>query len=252
MNLIKILGIDLLPLISFQEAYNYIKKEAESGKPGYITVNNVHTVVESVKNVYYKNVLKNSTLPFTDSQPLNIILKKKGAKNAIRIFGPSLMEKILEIGQNDGLNHFFFGSSESTLDKLKEVVLDKYPKVKISNMISPPYRVFTEEENKSYIDEINHNAPDIIWVSLGAPKQEIWMHENFMKLNSGIMIGVGAAFDYLAGNTKHAPEWMKNMALEWFYRLTQEPKRLWKRYLLTNTLFMYYITLELLGSKKFE
>ena len=119
-------------------------------------------------------------------------------------------------------------------------------------MISPPYRPLTNSENENYISIINNSNADIIWVGLGAPKQEKWMYENYKYINKGIMIGIGAGFDYLAGSTKHAPEWMKNYSLEWLYRLIQEPGRLWKRYLITNTLFLFYITLELLGLKKFE
>ena len=99
---------------------------------------------------------------------------------------------------------------------------------------------------------MKESRADIFWVGLGAPKQEIWIFNNYKKLNKGVMIGIGAGLDYLAGNTKHAPEWMKNASLEWLYRLIQEPKRLWKRYLATNTLFIWYVFLELTGLRKFE
>ncbi len=105
---------------------------------------------------------------------------------------------------------------------------------------------------KNYIEEINRSNADIVWVGLGAPRQEHWMSENYQQLNHGVMIGIGAGFDYLAGNTRHAPEWMKNLALEWLYRFIQEPGRLWKRYLVTNSLFIIYIILEWLGVKRFK
>jgi len=252
MEYINIFGINLLPLCSFQQAYGYIKKEIKSGVHGYISINNAYTLVESQRDNYYRDALANSTLPFTDSQPLNMIFRKKGAISAVRIFGPSLLEQILQMGQMDNLRHFFYGSSEGTLIKLQKNINAKYPFAIISGMISPPFRPITADENRVYIEKINSCNPDIIWIGLGAPKQEIWMYENYRKINRGIMIGVGAGFDYLAGNTKHAPQWMKSMALEWLYRLIQEPRRLWKRYLVTNTLFLLYITLGLLHIRKFD
>lgn len=99
---------------------------------------------------------------------------------------------------------------------------------------------------------MNDSNADLYWIGLGAPKQEIWMYENYKKLNKGIMIGIGAGFNYMAGKIKHAPEWMKNASLEWLYRLIQEPGRLWKRYLITNTLFLLFVSLELFHLKKFE
>ena len=119
-------------------------------------------------------------------------------------------------------------------------------------MISPPFKSLSLNENLEFISQINDLNPDIIWVGLGAPKQEKWMYENYQKLNKGIMIGVGAGFDYLAGETHHAPDWMKNYSLEWLYRLIQEPQRLWKRYLITNSLFILMNTLELLNLKTYD
>lgn len=176
----------------------------------------------------------------------------KGAKNISRIFDPTFFSKTLEWGQEDGLTHFFFGSTEETLTKIAEVIKNKYPRAVIKGKLPPPYRHFTDTENDQFIREINESNADIIWVGLGAPKQEIWMYENYKKLNRGVMISIGEGFDYLAGNIKHAPEWMKNLALEWLYRLIQEPGRLWKRYLVTNTLYMWYVFLEMTGLRKFD
>jgi len=247
-----ILGCNISNLVSYSDAYNKVLRSNINAISDYITVNNVHTVIEGVRDKKYKQIINNSYLALPDGKPLSIVAKIKGEKNISRIFGPTFFEKTLEWGQKDGLKHYFFGSSQKTLVKMLEAIKDKYPQAVIAGSFSPPYRQFTEEENEKFIKDINASDADLIWVGLGAPKQEIWMYENYKKLNKGIMIGIGAGFDYLAGNTKHAPEWMKNASLEWLYRLIQEPKRLWKRYLVTNTLFIIYITLELLGLKKFE
>ncbi len=236
-----VLSTKITLLSSYEEAYNklliYLKQNL---KPAYVTVNNVHTVVEAVRNKDYNQALNNSFLSLPDGKPLSICLKLKGFKNVNRIFGPTFFEKTLEWGQKDNLKHFFFGSDESTLKKMIEAIKQKYPKTIISGYYSPPFKAFTKEENEKFLDIINKSGADIIWIGLGAPKQELWMIENKDKLNRGIMVGIGAGFAYTAGTTKHAPKWMKELALEWLYRLIQEPKRLWKRYLVTNTLFLWY------------
>jgi N-acetylglucosaminyldiphosphoundecaprenol N-acetyl-beta-D-mannosaminyltransferase len=169
-----------------------------------------------------------------------------------RVFGPTLMEKIINWGQGNQIKHFFFGSTQLILEKMSAVIQKKFPAAIVRGMISPPFKSLSPNENLEFISQINDLNPDIIWVGLGAPKQEKWMYENYQKLNKGIMIGVGAGFDYLAGETHHAPDWMKNYSLEWLYRLIQDPQRLWKRYLITNPLFILMNTLELLNLKTYD
>ncbi len=250
METVTILGTKITVVENYERTYNRLM--SVNGVPCHITINNVHTIVESVSDKKYKEIINSSFLSLPDGKPLSVVAKMRGEKNISRIFGPTLFEKTLEWGQKDDLKHFFFGSSKKTLNKMKEVINSKYPEAIICGMVSPPYRQFTDEENERFLEDMNNANADLIWVGLGAPKQEIWMYENYKKLNRGIMIGIGAGFDYLAGNTKHAPEWMKNFALEWLYRLLQEPRRLWKRYLITNTLFIWYLFLDSTGLRKFE
>lgn len=239
-----------ISITDYERAFLILKENCFNG--GYITVNNVHTIIEGVRDNRYRNIINKAVLALPDGMPLVKIAKWRGIENIERVFGPTFFEKTLEWGQKEGLKHFFFGSSEETLQKMKAVIEKRFPDAIIAGIIVPPFRPFSTEENEQFIREMNESGADIFWISLGAPKQEIWMVENYQKLNRGIMIGIGAGFDYLAGNTKHAPQWMKNMALEWLYRLIQEPRRLWKRYLVTNTMFIWYLLLELLGLKKFD
>jgi N-acetylglucosaminyldiphosphoundecaprenol N-acetyl-beta-D-mannosaminyltransferase len=248
---LKILCTNISILKSYEKTYENLKKVLIS--PSYVTVNNVHTVVLAVKDRNYREALNNSILSLPDGKPLSIVARLKGVKNIRRIFGPTFMENALEWGQEDGLKHFFFGSSEETLKKMINNIKIRYPRALVSGIYSPPYREsFSDEENEFFLKLMNDSGADIFWIGLGAPKQELWMHNNYKKLNHGVMIGIGAGFDYLAGRTKHAPEWMKNLALEWLYRLIQEPGRLWKRYLFTNSLFILYIFLDLTGIKRFD
>ena len=252
MNSIKIIGTGISLLTSYQNTLEEVKNILSGVTKGYITVNNVHTVTEAARNKTYRNILNNSLLSLPDGKPLSVVAKLKGEKNIARIFGPSFMEYCLDKGREDNLKHYFFGSSREVLEKMIGIINFKYPGVKITGSYSPPYKSFTIEENKQFMDGINNAQPDIVWVGLGAPKQELWMADNYAYLKCGIMIGIGAGFDYLAGNLKHAPAWMKNYSLEWLYRLLQEPERLWKRYLVTNSLFIFYVILELTGLKKFD
>ncbi len=250
---VPILGINISALNSYQEAYNVLLNRIRlSSSPSYITVNNVHTIVEGVMNKKYGEIINSAFLALPDGKPLTVVAKMKGSKNIERIFGPTFMEKTIDWGRKDGLKHFFWGSSKETLEKMLSQIKVSFPEVKIAGAVSPPFRRLTKDENRNYINQMNGAGPDIIWIGLGAPKQEIWMYENYKKLNRGVMIGIGAGFDYLAGNTQHAPEWMKKYALEWLYRLIQEPHRLWKRYLVTNSLFIWYLLLEFLHLKKFD
>lgn len=243
MERINILGTNITLVDSYEAAYNYLKVSINGSN--YITVNNAHTVVEAVRNKKYRDALNNSFLSLPDGKPLSIVARLKGEKKISRIFGPTFMEKTIEWGQEEGIKHFFFGSTEVTLQEMVDVIKTKYPKAVVSGFFSPPYKEkFSDEENEYFLQLMNNSGADIFWIGLGAPKQELWMYENYKKLKRGVMIGIGAGFDYLAGNIKHAPEWMKNLALEWLYRLIQEPGRLWKRYLITNTLFICFNILE--------
>lgn len=250
---IPILGSAIDIIASYEMAYqrltNYLHNR--DNQPSYITVNNVHTVIEGVLARDYQQITNNALMAFPDGKPLSVIARWKGAENIERIFGPTFLEKALDWGQRDGLKHFFYGGSEETLKKLLDQCQQRFPNLHIAGAISPPFRDLTPAEKEYYINQINASGADIIWVALGAPKQERWMAENYRRLDRGVMIGIGAGFDYLAGNTQHAPKWMKDFALEWLYRLIQEPGRLWKRYLVTNSLFMYYILLERLGLRRF-
>ncbi len=173
-----------------------------------------------------------------DGGPLSSVGQKRGFKNMKRTTGPSLMGEIFKISVSKGYRHFFYGSTDETLEKLYSVLEKTYPGIQIAGMYSPPFRTMTAEEDEAIVERINETKPDFVWVGLGAPKQEKWMatHQGCV---DGLMIGVGAGFDYHAGNIERAPEWMQKSNLEWVYRLLQDPKRLFGRYWHTNTKFIW-------------
>ncbi|SHK18309.1 WecB/TagA/CpsF family glycosyltransferase [Tepidibacter formicigenes] len=234
-----ILGVNI-NVTNMKETVEIIKDNLDKIKGDYICVSNVHTTVMSYEDENYKAIQNGGFMALPDGKPLSIISKKRGFKEAERVTGPDLMEEIFKISEENEYRHYFYGSTQETLDTLKRELNKKYPKLNIVGMHSPPFRKLTEEEGKEIVENINKAKPDFIWVGLGAPKQEIWMHEHENKVN-GLMIGVGAGFDYHAGNISRAPKWMQNMSLEWLYRLLQDPKRLMSRYINTNLKFIYYI-----------
>jgi bacterial polymer biosynthesis proteins, WecB/TagA/CpsF family len=247
---IKILGNKIDCFESYNHLYHQILSEIRNRKAvGYVTVNNVHTMMEGCRDSSYQRIINDAHFSIPDGKPLEIVGKLKGSKIVTRLFGPTVLESFIDWGRADSTTHFFFGSSEPTLNKLKIAIETKYPGTKITGMISPPFKSVEEWSNDTYIHLINQLRPDFIWVGLGAPKQERWMYSNISKLNYGMMFGIGAGFSYLAGDTKHAPDWMKNASLEWLYRLVQEPRRLWKRYFTTIPPFIILATRELIIEK---
>jgi len=204
----------------------------------YICVCNVYSTVTAYKDESYKAILNGGDLAIPDGGPLSVIGRRRGWKNMRRTTGPGLMGEMFLASSNIGYRHFFYGSTEDTLNKLIMELKRSYPYIQIAGTYSPPFRTLTEEEDENVIKLINNVKPDFIWVGLGAPKQERWMAAHKDKVQ-GLMIGVGAGFDYYAKNIKRAPNWMQSCNLEWLYRLFQEPKRLFMRYMKTNWMFLW-------------
>lgn len=235
----KILGVNISTL-SKQETICYIENNLQNFSGKYICIANVHTTVMSFDDINFKNIQNNSVMSLPDGAPLSAVARKRGFKCAERVTGPDLMGEIFKKSNQYGYRHYFYGGKPETLEQLQRVLQVKYPYIKIVGMYSPPFRELTEQENHDIIEEVNECRPDFIWVGLGAPKQEKWMADHKGKVH-GLMIGVGAGFEYHAGNLKRAPKWMQTYSLEWLYRLMQEPRRLLKRYLYTNFKFMWLI-----------
>lgn len=232
-----IMGVNIAA-INMEWLLDYTMQNLKELSGDYMCVANVHTTVIAYEDHEYMKVQNGGIMAIPDGAPLSIIGKKRGYKYMSRTAGPSYMESVFTISVGKGWRHFFFGSTEETLDKLKMVLEKKYKGIEIAGMYSPPFRQLTDVEDVEIIERINSTNPDFVWVALGAPKQEKWMayHQGRLK---GFMVGVGAAFDYFVGNLERAPEWMQKNSMEWIYRLIQEPKRLFQRYWYTNTKFIW-------------
>lgn len=237
-----IMGVDIAA-INMSWLLNFTHRHFKELSGDYMCVSNVHTTVTAYDKEFYKKIQNGGIMAIPDGGPLSTVGRKRGFEDMERTTGPSYMGEILKEGVEKGYRHFFYGSTEETLKKLKKILPEQFPGIHIAGMYSPPFRTLTEEEDTNIVKEINESNADFVWVGLGAPKQEIWMSNHQGKIN-GFMVGVGAAFDFYAGNIDRAPEWMQKHNLEWLYRLRQDPKRLFKRYFYTNVKFIWNVMIK--------
>ena len=228
-----------------EEAVLHVIRHVRELAGRYICFSNVHTSVMARENKDYAGVLNGAAFTFPDGNPVAVLQKKHGIVGSERVAGPDFMEHMFKNTTDGSITHYFYGSSQKTLDALKENLEKKYPGLVIKGLYSPPFRELTPEEDRADVEMINEAGADIIWIGLGAPKQEKWMQAHEGKVN-GIMMGVGAGFDFHAGTIKRAPLWIQKTGFEWLYRLFQDPGRLIRRYVVTNIKFFWYLGIDTL------
>ena len=226
------------------KVHNLVK----AGKGGYVCFSTVHMVMESHDNAEYGAKVNAADLIIPDGMPLVWMQKWQGAKNANRVRANDLMIMLCAFAEKNDLSVGFYGGRQTVIDAILERAEKDYPNLKIVYAFSPPFRPLTESEDAEITSEINRKKPDILFMGLGCPKQENWMWAHKEKVKS-VMLGVGASFDFFAGNVKESPEWLGKLGLEWLFRLTQEPKRLWRRYLILNPRFIWLAARQLLKSR---
>ena len=220
------------------EAVNKIIANRETLAGQYICFSNVHTTVMAHEDKSYRDILNGAAYVFPDGKPVAKRIASAGYHEVERVAGPDFMDLMFFATANTEIKHYFYGSTEETIEKLKVQLEQRYPGIKIAGMVSPPFRTLTPEEDAAAVQAINESGAALIWIGLGAPKQEKWMAAHKDKVN-GVMLGVGAGFDFHAGTIKRAPVLIQKLGLEWLYRLLQDPGRLFKRYVVTNTKFMW-------------
>lgn len=238
MSVCEIMGVRIA-VTDMETTVRRIEEHLDNWRGEYICVANVHTTVTAHDDPSYRAVQNGAVMALPDGGPLSQYSRRKGFAQAARVTGPDLMKEMLRESAQKHYRHYFYGSTQETLDILREKITRNYPGAVIAGMASPPFRPLTEEEDAAAVAAINEARPDFVWVGLGAPKQERWMAAHQGRVHA-LMLGVGAAFDYEAGNIRRAPRWMQRCNLEWLYRLLQDPKRLFKRYFVTNTKFLWW------------
>lgn len=225
-----------------EAAVMYVRSHLDILKSRYITFCNVHTTMESCKDPEYLRIQNRAALTFPDGAPIARQLRRMEYTDAKRVAGPDFMDAMFRSTMDGHVTHYFYGSSPETIRRLEQILPEKYPGIVIRGLYSPPYRPLTAEEDAEAVRQINESGADLVWVGLGAPKQERWMAEHEGRLH-GVMLGVGAGFDFYAGTIKRAPAWVQRIGLEWLYRLLKDPKHLFKRYFITNLQYLWAVYL---------
>lgn len=234
--------------LSWDEAIGQITRWGAAGESRYVCICNVHSVVTTTRDVEFKVAVNNADMATPDGAPIAWVLRRLGHPGQERINGPDLMMKYLAEAERLDQAVFFYGSTEPTLQKMRVALARKFPLLRIAGMHSPPFRPLTREEDEAIVNMINASGANVVFVGLGCPKQEKWMYDHRGRVHA-VMIGVGAAFDYHSGVVKRAPLWWQHNGLEWLYRLGSEPRRLFLRYLVTNTLFVVGLVRQFVISK---
>jgi len=224
----------------YQEFIHEIFSLVKYKVPSYVCFANVHMVVEGYKDSSFQKIMNNATIVAPDGKPISLFLKYFEKVEQDRVCGMDLLPDLLRQAEASGKSVYFYGTTPDLLSAIVEKAGKEFPALKISGYYSPPFRNLSETENADIIEKIKATSPDLIFVSLGCPKQEKWMAENKDKIGA-CLLGVGQAFKVYAGMEKRLPKWMRDLSLEWLYRLYLEPERLWKRYLLTNSYFLFLI-----------
>lgn len=226
-------------LCSLEDVTELILSPPEAGQ--VIAIGNVHSIMTARRSSDLAEALAAANVVTPDGMPLVWALKIGGDEEATRVTGIDVMSESLARGVELEKRHFFYGSTPQVLDAMIRKVQEDYPGVRVAGAISPPFREISEEEQQGYFDDIKSSGADVVWVGLGMPKQELWMHGATKELPSLSLVGVGAAFDWYAGTAPRAPRWMQNTGLEWLYRLIHEPRRLWRRYAFNNPAFLFLL-----------
>jgi len=222
-----------------------------AGRREYVCVTGVHGIIESRRDTAVCAIHNTASLVVPDGVPLVWLLRLAGHRNAGRVYGPDLMLQLLERSLSQNFTHFLYGATETTLAQLEAKLTARFLGLHIVGTFAPPFRTLTPAEDNEVVGAINRASPDIVWVGLSTPKQEIWMAEHRSRLNARVLLGVGAAFDIHAGRRRQAPSWMQHSGLEWLFRLCQEPRRLGRRYLYNNPRFILEIMAQKTGLRKY-
>ena len=216
----------------------------------FIAFTGMHGIAETRHDTSFKQILNSADLMVADGMPVVWLGRWHGHAMRRRVYGPELMETFCR--QTGPLyRHYFYGGRPSVGDRVAEILNQRYG-VRTVGTYSPPFRPLTEEEKAEVDRRIEAAAPDVVWVGLSTPLQERWMYEHRPRLTVPLLAGVGAAFDFVAGSKKQAPAWVRERGFEWLFRLTHEPRRLWRRYLVTGSIFVWNVSLELLSLRKFN
>lgn len=244
-----VLGVRIAAL-DYQRAISALESFISDGRTHYVTLTNVHAVTESQYDQELKTALNQADLALPDGMPVAWAGNLAGHEMKDRVCGPDLMLQFIRATAHKGYRHFFFGGAEGVADELASRLKQMCPEMIVAGTWCPPFRPLTESEEAELAEKVNDKV-DVMWVGLGCPKQEKWMWQH-RHLRTGVMLGVGAAFDFHTSRIARAPRWMQRYGLEWLFRLSQDPRRLWRRYAIYNSMFLFFYLCQQLNLRRFD
>lgn len=236
---VDIIGVKI-SVVNFKSALAYLFNNLNRARGNYICAANVHTTVTANEDESYRNVQNNSFLTLPDGKPLSVVGNKRGFSEMGRVTGPDFLEEVLKRTEKTELKHYFYGTTQDNLDAFVDKIKELYPELKIVGYEPSIFRPLSAEEENELIEKINTSSADFVWIALGAPRQEIFCQQLSARTKA-VWVAVGGAFNVISGVVPRAPQWLQDHGLEWFYRFIKEPKRLFKRYFVTNTKFIWYM-----------
>ncbi len=238
-----VLGVNI-SAITLSQAVVLIQQWVEQRQRTYVNVCTAHTVLECYDAPDLRQIINSSGLSTPDGMPL-VWLGQLQKHDIGRVYGPDLLLAVCEQSETYGYRHFFYGGAEGVPELLVKKLVARFPMLQVAGCYAPPFRSLTHDEEQEVMRMINDSQADIVWVGLGTPKQDYWVAHFRPLLNAPVLIAVGAAFDFHSGRIRQAPQWMQDSGLEWLFRLLQDPRRLWKRYILGNPRFVYLLLFDL-------
>ena len=248
---VNVLGIGI-HAVTMSTAVEAIAAAMAQGRKGYVCATGVHGVMEAQRDPALRTIFARALLVAPDGMPMVWMGRLRGFRHMRRVYGPDLMLAVFGDPALQGCSHLLYGGDYGVAEQLRECLLQRFPSANIVGTYTPPFRPLNQDESAELCEMIERLRPDIIWIGLSTPKQERFMAEYLPRLRTTLMIGVGAAFDYHTGRLRDSPLWVKQCGLQWLHRLLQEPRRLWRRYLINNPLFLVQAGLQLTGMRRFD
>jgi N-acetylglucosaminyldiphosphoundecaprenol N-acetyl-beta-D-mannosaminyltransferase len=246
-----VLGIEVEAL-NMARAVERVAEVLESNEKGYVSVIGVHGVMEAQRNPQLAAIYAHSAITIPDGMPTVWVGRLQGCAEMERVTGPDLMLEVFRNPKFGHCTHFFYGGEEGVAKSLAQRLTRKFPGAQVVGTYTPPWRELSDEEGDELVARIRKLKPDFFWVGISAPRQEVFMNRYLPVLETKLMFGVGAAFDYHTGRIQDSPQWVKRAGLQWLHRLLQDPRRLWRRYLRNNPAFVWHILLQLSGLRRYD